>query len=214
MRMVILALILLISPASALTLNGHIQMLKRIDIFLGHESGFMSYNLTNENYTICISDGSHYRIKPDENGKFSVELPKGTYRIWVNITLQDKNTSVVADVPYLYLYPSKNRPILINLTNDTYLTIKPNKVRWSPPEPITPNTRLRIIGHVYNPERANLTVKLYMTNKSIYCLKIRVRNETFEFKNVLPAKNYTIEVIPNEITLNNGSKVIYKRKCM
>ena len=136
--LLLITVVILTVPASALTLNGHIEMIKRIDIFLGYESGFMSYNLTNENYTICISNGGHYYVKPDESGKFSVELPKDTYKIWVNITLPDKNTSVVADIPYLYFYPMKSKPIVVNLTNDTFLTIKPKKVRWFPPEPIMP----------------------------------------------------------------------------
>ena len=151
-----------------------------------------------------------YQIKPDKSGNFSIDLPKGTYRIWVNITLQDENVSTVASIPYLYIYPTKGDPIIVNLMDETYITIEPKVCRWYPPEPVKLN-RFRIVGHIYNPEHANLTVKLYMTDKPIYCLEAKVEDGRFEFKDVLPAKNYTIEVVPNEITLSNGSKIIYKK---
>ncbi len=211
MKLAVIAIVLLVFPVSALTLKGHIDTVKTVDVFLGYKSGFISYNLTNENYTICISNGKQYCIKPDESGNFSIDLPKGIYKIWVSVRLPDKNTSVIADVPYLYFYPMKSKPIIVKLTKDTFVTIKPEKARWYPPEPIMPNTRLRIVGHVYDPENANLTAVLFITSKPFYRLKTRVRNGTFEFKNVIPAENYTILIIPKEITLRNGSKIIYKK---
>jgi len=171
----------------------------------------MSYRLTNENYTICVSDGKIYHIKPDESGRFSIDLPKGVYRIWVDVTLGYENTSRVAVVPYLYIYPMKTRPITVNPTDDEYLEIKPEKIRWNPPEPIMPNTKLRIVGHVYNPENFEFTIKLYMTDKPIYLLKTIVRGCEFKFENVLPAANYTVEVVPSEVMLSNGIKVIYEK---
>ncbi len=96
------------------------------------------------------------------------------------------------------------------MTKDSFVTIKPEKARY-PPEPIMPNTRLRIVGHVYDPENANLTAVLFITSKHFYRLKTRVRNGTFEFENVIPAENYTILIVPKEITLRNGSKIIYKK---
>jgi len=50
-----------------------------------------------------------------------------------------------------------------------------------------------------------------MTDKPIYFLKTTINSEKFEFKNVLPARNYTIEVIPDKIELSNGNIIIYKK---
>ena len=36
--LLLITVVILTVPASALTLNGHIEMIKRIDIFLGYES--------------------------------------------------------------------------------------------------------------------------------------------------------------------------------
>ncbi len=202
----LIPILLSIAPSSALTVKGHVRIVHDVSVFLGYKSGFTRYHLTNENYTVYFSNGKIYEVKPDPNGNFTIELPKGTYKIWVEITLRNRSTSNVADVPHLYLYPTKRRPVIVNLTNDTYLAIEPREVRWYPPEPI--NVRLQIVGHVYNPEHRNLTIKLY---KPIYSLKTTTNGEEFEFKNVLPARNYTIEVIPGRVELGNGTTIVYEK---
>ena len=50
-----------------------------------------------------------------------------------------------------------------------------------------------------------------MTDKPIYLLKTIVRGCEFKFENVLPAANYTVEVVPSEVMLSNGIKVIYEK---
>ena len=194
-------LILTLSPVSALTLRGHVQMLHSVDVFLGYESGFMTVHLSNENYTIYVSDGKIYEIKPDPTGNFSIDLPPGTYRIWVNVTVLGKNR-ILTSGNVIYTYPSKRKPLIVDLTNDTFVNIEPAKGRYFPPEPIMPHVRLRIIGRVFNPEHRNLTIILYMTEKPIYRLKTITNNDSFEFDDVLPAKNYTIEVSPKDVIVD------------
>ncbi len=46
MKLAVIAIVLLIFPASALTLKGHIDTVKTVDVFLGYKSGFISYIYT------------------------------------------------------------------------------------------------------------------------------------------------------------------------
>ncbi len=110
--------------------------------------------------------------KPTRSSQIQTET--GTYNVTV---IREANSLTSGNT--CYLYPSKLRPLIVNVTNDTFLETKPICVTYYPPEPI--------------PEHRNLTIKLYMTDKPMYCLKTTTN---FEFKNVLLARNYTIEVIP------------------